>query len=104
MAPFRRIGLTMAALLAAATAASAREVTVVRGVQGPEGPLVVDGALYYVGWNDDALSRWDGHKTTVIHHLPGCGHNGLALTQRKTFLLACTDDPGAILELSLSGQ
>ena len=94
----------MAAILLAATAASAHEVTVVRGVHGPEGPLVVDGALYYVGWNDDALSRWDGHRATVIHHLPGCGHNGLALTRQKTFLLACTNDPGAILELSLSGQ
>ena len=104
MAQFRRIGLILATLLAAATGASAREITVVRGVHGPEGPLVVDGTLYYVGWNDDALSRWDGRRATVIHHLPGCGHNGLALTPQKTFLLACTDDPGAILELTLSGQ
>jgi gluconolactonase len=36
--------------------------------------------------------------------MPGCGHNGLALTKQKTFLLACTDDPGAILELDMTGK
>jgi gluconolactonase len=104
MARLKPIALALAAVLAGAAAAPAREVTVVRGVAGPEGPLVVDGALYYVGWNDDALSKWDGHRSSVIHHLKGCGHNGLALTPRKTFLLACSNDPGAILELSLTGQ
>src|SRR5207249_9812873 len=33
-----------------------------------------------------------------------CGHNGLALTKRKTFLLACTEQHGAILELDLTGK
>lgn len=102
MKSIRAIGIALACLLAA-TAASAGEVTIVKGVRGPEGPLVVDGTLYFVGWNDNTLSRWDG-QATVIHHMDGCGHNGLALTRQKTFLLACTDDPGAILELSLSGQ
>lgn len=103
MAPFRLVGLALASLLLA-TAAVAGEVTIVKGIGGPEGPLVVDGSLYFVGWNDNRLSRWDGRTVTVIHRLEGCGHNGLALTRQKTFLLACTNDPGAILELSLSGQ
>jgi gluconolactonase len=80
------------------------EVQVVDNVLGPEGPLVVDGDLYFVGWNDNRLSKWDGRTTTVIHALEGCGHNGLALTAQKTFLLACTDDPGAIIELTLTGK
>lgn len=103
MALSRLIGLAGAAALLAAMAC-AGQVTVVRGIHGPEGPLVVDGSLYFVGWNDDRLSKWDGHKVTVIHHLAGCNHNGLALTKQKTFLLACTADPGAILELTLSGR
>ena len=103
MALLRLIGIALASMLAA-SAALAGEVTVVQGIHGPEGPLVVDGALYFVGWNDNTLSKWDGHETTVIHRLEGCGHNGLALTRQKTFLLACTNDPGAILELSLSGE
>jgi gluconolactonase len=104
MAWKRLVGLALAGLLIAASTAAARETTVVRGVHGPEGPLVVDGVLYFVGWNDDALSKWDGHRTSVVHHLKGCSHNGLALTRRKTFLLACSSDPGVILELSLDGK
>ena len=99
-----RVAGLAAAVWLSATAAAAGEVTIVSGVAGPEGPLVVDGDLYFVGWNDNRLSKWDGHKVTVVHSLPGCGHNGLALTRQKTFLLACTNDPGAILELSLGGQ
>jgi gluconolactonase len=96
-------GFALAAALVT-TGARAGEVSIVEGIRGPEGPLVVDGALYFVGWNDNRLSKWDGRRVTVIHRLPGCGHNGLALTPRKTFLLACTNDPGAILELSLTGR
>jgi gluconolactonase len=97
------LGIALASLLVA-TVGSAAEVTVARGIHGPEGPLVVDGDLYFVGWNDDRLSKWDGRKATVVQTLKGCGHNGLALTKQKTFLLACTNDPGAILELSLTGK
>ena len=98
---------TLSAACAAVAAPSARpagEVVIVKNVLGPEGPLVVDGVLYFVGWMGNTLSKWDGHRTTVLHTDPACGHNGLALSQQKTFLLACTDDPGAILELSLDGK
>ena len=116
MPPIRWIGRGLVAVLAATTltagsaalaapaARRASEMIIVDNVLGPEGPLVVDGVLYFVGWTDNTLSRWDGHKRTVIHTDPACGHNGLALTRAKTFLLACTDDPGAILELSLEGK
>ena len=84
--------------------ASAQEVTIVSNVLGPEGPLFVDGTLYYVAWTTSTLSKWDGKTTTVLNHTPGCGHNGLALTKQKTFLLACTEEHGAILELDLNGK
>src|SRR5207247_8445294 len=48
--------------------------------------------------------KCDGKKATVLNNTPGCGHNGLALTKKKTFLLACTNDPGAILELDMTGK
>jgi gluconolactonase len=88
----------------AATSSCADEIPVVSNLLGPEGPLFVDANLYYVGWVSNTLSRWDGKKTTVLNNTPGCGHNGLALTKEKTFLLACTDDPGAILELDMTGK
>jgi len=80
------------------------EVTVIDSVGGPEGPLVVDGDLYYVGWTDNALYKWDGKASTVLNDAAGCGHNGVALTAARTLLLACASDPGAIMELDLTGK
>jgi gluconolactonase len=88
----------------AATVMYADETVIVSDILGPEGPLYIDGNLYYVGWVSNTLSKWDGKTTTVLNHTPGCGHNGLALTKQKTFLLACTEEHGAILELDLSGK
>lgn len=88
----------------AATAACAAETVIVSNILGPEGPLYIDGNLYYVGWVSNTLSKWDGKTTTVLNHTPGCGHNGLALTKQKTFLLACTEEHGAILELDMTGK
>jgi gluconolactonase len=102
MAKIRR-GIVVGLMLAAA-AARAKEVTIVRDVLGPEGPLWVNGKLYYVAWTSGTLSMWDGTSATVLNSLAGCSHNGLAITKQKTFLVACTDEHGAILELDMSGK
>ena len=96
------IGLCAAAILAS-TATRADEVSIASNVLGPEGPLFVDGSLYYVGWVSSTLSKWDGRTTTVLNDTPGCGHNGLALTKQRTFMVACTDH-GAILEVDMTGK
>jgi gluconolactonase len=93
-----------AGAMLAATTAWADETVIVSNVLGPEGPLYVDGNLYYVGWVSNTLSKWDGKTATVLNHTPDCGHNGLVLTKRKTFLLACTEEHGAILELDMTGK
>jgi len=97
------VGLLPLLLLAAAMAC-AEEVTVVSHVLGPEGPLYVNGNLYYVAWTPGTLTKWDGKTSTVLNSHPGCSHNGLALTKQNTFLLACTDEHGSILELDLNGK
>jgi gluconolactonase len=97
------IGIAFGLILTVA-AARAEEVTIVSDLLGPEGPLFVDGNLYYVAWTSGTLSKWDGKTSTVLNSLPGCSHNGLALTKQKTFLLACTDEHGAILELDMQGN
>src|SRR5438874_701788 len=74
----------------AATAARADEISIVSDLLGPEGPLYVDGNLYYVGWVSNTLSKWDGKTSTVLNHTPGCGHNGLALTKQKTLYVSET--------------
>ncbi len=94
----------LVAVVMGASAANAKEITIVKDVLGPEGPLVVDGNLYFVGWISSTLSKWDGKTTTVLNSTPGCGHNGLALTKQKTFLVACDDEHGAILELDMTGK
>src|SRR5213083_2700692 len=97
------ICFVVGAMLSAA-ATQAEEIQIVSNVLGPEGPLYIDGNLYYVGWVSNTLSKWDGKTTTVLNHTEGCGHNGLALTKQKTFLLACTEEHGAILELDMTGK
>jgi gluconolactonase len=97
------ICFAIGAMLSVASA-WADEATIVRDVLGPEGPLYIDGNLYYVGWVSNTLLKWDGKTSTVLNHTDGCGHNGLALTKQKTLLLACTNDPGAILELDMTGK
>src|SRR6185369_24354 len=99
-----RVGTLAIVLLLSSLAVDAQEVTVVRDVLGPEGPLYLDGNLYFVAWTSSTLSKWDGKSTTVLNSLAGCSHNGLALTERRTFLVACTDARGAILELDLAGK
>lgn len=99
----RIICFILSAILAAGSA-SGDEITVVSDLRGPEGPLYIANNLYYVGWVSNTLSKWDGKTSTVLNHTEGCGHNGLALTKQKTFLLACTNDPGAILELDMTGK
>ncbi len=107
----RTIAVRAAKLVCAAVApvfscatVRAEEVTIAADVLGPEGPLYVDGNLYYVGWVSNTPSKWDGKSTTVLNNLAGCSHNGLALTRQRTLLLACTDNHGAILELDLNGK
>src|SRR3989449_7609861 len=97
------IGFAVGAMFGA-TAACADEISIVSNLLGPEGPLYIDGNLYYVGWVSHTLSKWDGKTSTVLNRTPGCGHNGLALTKQKTFLLACTEEHGAIMELDLTGK
>src|SRR5438552_8733456 len=87
-----------------ARAACADEKVIVSDILGPEGPLYVDGNLYYVARVSHTLSQWDGKTATVLNTTPGCGHNGLALTKQKPFLLACTEEHGAILELDMTGK
>jgi gluconolactonase len=96
------IGCVFAVMLVAQ--AWAGETTIVSNVLGPEGPLFIDGNLYYVGWISNTLSKWDGKTSTILNHTEGCSHNGLALTKRKTLLLACTEEHGAILELDMNGK
>ncbi len=63
----------------ASAVAGADELTVVGDLLGPEGPLYVDGNLYYVGRISNTLSRWDGKTATVLNNAAGSmSPNGVA--------------------------
>jgi gluconolactonase len=100
----KALSLLAAAIVLGGSTSNGQETVVVRDVLGPEGPLYIDGNLYFVGWVSNTLSKWDGKTTTVLNKTQGCGHNGLALTKEKTFLLACSDEKGAILDVDLTGK
>lgn len=93
-----------AAIVVAESTSNGQEKVVVKDVLGAEGPLYIDGNLYFVGWVSNTLSKWDGKTTTVLNKTQGCGHNGLALTKNKTFFLACSDEKGAVVEVDLTGK
>jgi gluconolactonase len=103
MTSMKTLLFAVLSLAVAATASSAEDV-VVHGVRGPEGPLYLDGNLFFVAWDAGTLSKWDGRKVTVLNDAKGCGHNGLAATKVRTFLLACTDYHGSIRELDMQGK
>ncbi|MGA9796665.1 MAG: SMP-30/gluconolactonase/LRE family protein [Rhizomicrobium sp.] len=103
MSVWRALGLAVGAVMAA-TVAFAGETVVVPNVLGPEGPLFIGGNLYYVAWTSNTLNKWDGKTSTVLNHTPGCSHNGLAFTKQKTFLIACDDPNGAIIETDMAGK
>ncbi|MGB8418668.1 SMP-30/gluconolactonase/LRE family protein [Paraburkholderia sp.] len=94
----------VASLVLSVAAVHAEEVTVVKNVLGPEGPLYLHGNLYYVAWTTGTLNKWDGKKSTVLNDAKNCGHNGLALTKQNTFLIMCSADPGMIIETEINGK
>jgi gluconolactonase len=96
--------LLVAAAAGAVTSASPSETVVIDGILGPEGPLMVDGSLYFVGWVSNTLSKWDGRSVKLLNVTPGCAHNGLALSRERTLLIACNDKHGAIIETDLNGK
>jgi len=69
----------------AATAACADEISIVGNILGPEGPLYVDGNLYYVGWVSHTLSKWDGKTTTVLNHTRVAAITGWRSRNRRRF-------------------
>ncbi|MBB5685689.1 SMP-30/gluconolactonase/LRE family protein [Sphingobium boeckii] len=83
---------------------AAAETMIVSGIGGPEAPVLIGRDVYYVGWTDNILAKWDGHQAKVLHHDATCEHNGLAATADGHLLLACLADAGAIVKLTRDGK
>ena len=69
----------------------------------PEGPLWHDGKLYYVEYDRNTVTVWDGKSNRVFSTLKGCGPSAVIRTPRGEFLTTCYDS-GTIGRLSADGK
>jgi gluconolactonase len=69
----------------------------------PEGPIWHDGKLYYVEYDRNTVTVWDGKSNRVFATLKGCGPSAVIRTPRGEFLTTCYDS-GTIGRLTADGQ
>jgi gluconolactonase len=69
----------------------------------PEGPVWYRGKLYYVEYDRNTVTTWDGHKNTVFATEKGCGQSAVIPTVRGDFITTCYDN-GTIGRLSADGK
>jgi gluconolactonase len=93
-------------LLALASMASHASdgVKVINGdVHFPEGPIWYHGKLYYVEYDRNTVTTWDGQKNTVFWCKKGCGPSAVIPTARGEFLTTCYDS-NSIGRISADGK
>jgi gluconolactonase len=87
----------------AATCAFAGQVTTIDAdAHYPEGPLWLDGKLFYVEYALSNVKSWDGKRTAVYWHKDGCGAN--ALIPFNGHLLVACYDANSLVELDAAGK
>jgi len=69
----------------------------------PEGPLWHDGKLYYVEYDRNTVTVWDGKSNRTFATLKGCGPSAVIRMPRGEFLTTCYDS-GTIGRLSADGK
>jgi gluconolactonase len=92
-------------LIVIASAASyADEVRVLNDdVHFAEGPIWYHGRLYYVEYDRNTVTTWDGTKNTVFWSKHGCGPSAVIPTANGEFLTTCYDS-GSIGRISPDGR
>ena len=58
----------------------------------PEGPIWYQGKLYYVEYDRNSVTVWDGKKNTLFWSKKGCGPSAVIPTARGEFLTTCYDN------------
>ena len=69
----------------------------------PEGPVWYHGKLYYVEYDRNSVTTWDGKKTTIFWSQKGCGPSAVIPTAHGEFLTTCYDS-GTIGRISAEGK
>jgi gluconolactonase len=68
-----------------------------------EGPIWSHGKLYYVEYDRNTVTVWDGAKNSVFWSKPGCGPSAVIVTAQGEFLVTCYDS-GSIGRISADGK
>jgi gluconolactonase len=68
-----------------------------------EGPIWYGGKLYYVEYDRNSVTTWDGSRNSIFWSKPGCGPSAVIPTARGEFLTTCYDS-GVIGRISADGK
>jgi gluconolactonase len=68
-----------------------------------EGPVWHDGRLYYVEYDRNTVTFWDGKSNRIFATLKGCGPSAVIVTAQGEFLTTCYDN-GTIGRLAADGK
>ncbi len=68
-----------------------------------EGPIWYHGKLYYVEYDRNSVTTWDGAKNTIFWSKKGCGPSAVIPTSRGEFLTTCYDS-GTLGHISADGN
>ena len=60
-------------------------------VHFPEGPVWYHGKLYYVEYDRNSVTTWDGKVNAIFWSQKGCGPSAVIVTARGEFLTTCYD-------------
>jgi sugar lactone lactonase YvrE len=69
----------------------------------PEGPVWYRGKLYYVEYDRNSVTAWDGKKNAIFWSQKGCGPSAVISTAQGEFLTTCYDN-GTIGRISADGK
>jgi sugar lactone lactonase YvrE len=96
--------LSLLVVASVASPAPANDVKVLNDdAHFAEGPIWYDGKLYYVEYDRNSVTTWDGAKTTIFWSKQGCGPSAVLPTARGDFLTTCYDS-GTIGRISADGK
>jgi sugar lactone lactonase YvrE len=68
-----------------------------------EGPIWYHGKLYYVEYDRNSVTTWDGVRNSIFWSQPGCGPSAVIPTSSGEFLTTCYDS-GTIGRISAAGK
>jgi len=68
-----------------------------------EGPIWCHGKLYYVEYDRNSVTVWDGTRNTIFWSGAGCGPSAVIVTARGEFLTTCYDS-GTIGHIAGDGK